>query len=35
VRDVIADGNRRAREVAVATMDEVRAAMGLTSIADR
>jgi tryptophanyl-tRNA synthetase len=29
VRDVIADGNRRAREVAVATLDEVRAAMGL------
>ena len=29
VRDVIADGNRRAREVAAATMDEVRAAMGL------
>ncbi len=33
VRDVIADGNRRAREVAVATMDEVRAAMGLSSVA--
>jgi tryptophanyl-tRNA synthetase len=29
VRDVIADGNRRARAVAQATMDEVRAAMGL------
>jgi tryptophanyl-tRNA synthetase len=29
VRDVIADGNRRARAVAVATLDEVRAAMGL------
>jgi tryptophanyl-tRNA synthetase len=31
VRDVVADGNRRAREVARATMDEVRAAMGLSS----
>ena len=31
VRDVIADGNRRAREVAAATMDDVRAAMGLKS----
>lgn len=30
VRDVIVDGNRRAREVAIATMDEVRSAMGLT-----
>ena len=29
MRDVIRDGNRRAREVAEATMDEVRAAMGL------
>jgi len=29
VRDVIAAGNRKAREVAAATMDEVRAAMGL------
>ena len=29
VRDVIADGNRRARAVAEATMDEVRSAMGL------
>jgi tryptophanyl-tRNA synthetase len=29
VRDVIADGNRRAREVATATLDEVRSAMGL------
>jgi tryptophanyl-tRNA synthetase len=29
VREVIAEGNRRAREVAVATMEEVRAAMGL------
>jgi tryptophanyl-tRNA synthetase len=29
VRDVIADGNRRARAVAAATMDEVRGAMGL------
>ena len=29
LRDVIADGNRRARAVAVATLDEVRAAMGL------
>jgi tryptophanyl-tRNA synthetase len=35
VRDVIADGNRRAREVAVATMEEVRAAMGLSSVAGR
>jgi tryptophanyl-tRNA synthetase len=33
VRDVIADGNRRARGVAVATMQEVRAAMGLNSLA--
>jgi tryptophanyl-tRNA synthetase len=32
VRDVIADGNRRARAVAVATMDEVRSAMGLSSV---
>ena len=31
VRDVIADGNRRARAVAERTMDEVRAAMGLRS----
>ncbi len=31
VRDVMADGNRRAREVARATMDEVRSAMGLAS----
>jgi len=29
VRDVIRDGNRRAREMAETTMDEVRAAMGL------
>ncbi len=29
VRDVIADGNRRARVVAAATLDEVRAAIGL------
>jgi len=29
VRDVIEDGNRRAREIAEATMDEVRGAMGL------
>jgi tryptophanyl-tRNA synthetase len=29
VRDVIADGNRRAREVASRTMEQVRAAMGL------
>ena len=29
VRDVIADGNRRARAVAEATMDDVRSAMGL------
>jgi tryptophanyl-tRNA synthetase len=29
VRDVILDGNRRAREVAVATLEEVRSAMGL------
>ena len=35
VRDVIADGNRRAREAAVATMDEVRAAMGISSVAGR
>jgi tryptophanyl-tRNA synthetase len=31
VRDVIADGNRRARAVAERTMDQVRAAMGLRS----
>jgi tryptophanyl-tRNA synthetase len=31
VRDVIGDGNRRARAVAQATMDEVRAAMHLSS----
>jgi tryptophanyl-tRNA synthetase len=31
VRDVIEQGNRRARAVASATMDEVRAAMGLSS----
>ena len=31
VRDVIRDGNRRARATAEATMDEVRAAMGLRS----
>ena len=31
VRDIVADGNRRARAVAEATMDEVRAAMGLKS----
>jgi len=30
VRDVIADGNHRARAVAMATMDEVRSAMGLS-----
>ncbi|MBI1799684.1 MAG: tryptophan--tRNA ligase [Candidatus Eisenbacteria bacterium] len=29
VRDVIEDGNRRARAIATATMDEVRSAMGL------
>jgi tryptophanyl-tRNA synthetase len=29
VRDMIEDGNRRARAIAVATMDEVRSAMGL------
>jgi tryptophanyl-tRNA synthetase len=29
LRDVLADGNRRAREVAAATLDQVRAAMGL------
>jgi tryptophanyl-tRNA synthetase len=34
VRDVIADGNRRARAVAEHTMDEVRAAMGLKSTAE-
>ena len=34
VRDVIADGNRRARAVAERTMDEVRAAMGLGSAAE-
>jgi len=34
VRDVIADGNRRAREVAEATMDEVRSAMGLEPTAE-
>ncbi|MFI5370408.1 MAG: tryptophan--tRNA ligase [Candidatus Eisenbacteria bacterium] len=33
VRDVIADGDRRAREVAVATMDEARSAMGLSEMA--
>ena len=31
VRDVIEDGNRRARAIAVATMDEVRSAMGLAA----
>ena len=31
LRDVIVDGNRRARAVARATMDEVRGAMGLSS----
>jgi tryptophanyl-tRNA synthetase len=31
VRDVVRDGNRKARAVAAATMDEVRAAMGLAS----
>jgi tryptophanyl-tRNA synthetase len=30
VRDVIVDGNRRARAVAMATMDDVRSAMGLS-----
>jgi tryptophanyl-tRNA synthetase len=30
VRDVVADGDRRAREVAEATMEQVRAAMGLS-----
>ncbi len=34
VRDVIAEGNRRAREVAERTMDDVRAAMGLRSTAE-
>ncbi|HYM81415.1 MAG TPA: tryptophan--tRNA ligase [Candidatus Limnocylindria bacterium] len=34
VRDVIAEGNRRARAVAEATMDEVRSAMGLQSGAE-
>jgi tryptophanyl-tRNA synthetase len=34
VRDVIADGTRRARAVAERTMDEVRAAMGLKSTAE-
>jgi tryptophanyl-tRNA synthetase len=34
VRDVIADGNRRARAVAEKTMDDVRAAMGLKSTAE-
>ena len=34
VRDVIADGSRRARAVAEHTMDEVRAAMGLKSTAE-
>jgi tryptophanyl-tRNA synthetase len=29
LRDVLTDGNRRAREVAAATLDQVRAAMGL------
>jgi tryptophanyl-tRNA synthetase len=33
VRDIVADGNRRARTVAQATMDEVRGAMGLHSSA--
>ena len=32
VHDIITDGNRRAREVAVETMDAVRSAMGLKSI---
>ena len=31
VRDVIEDGNRRARAIAAATMEEVRNAMGLTA----
>ena len=34
VRDVLHEGNRRAREVAVATMDEVRAAMNLKPSAE-
>jgi tryptophanyl-tRNA synthetase len=34
VREVIRDGNRRARQVAEATLDEVRAAMGLRSDAE-
>jgi tryptophanyl-tRNA synthetase len=34
VRDVIADGNRRARAIAERTMDDVRAAMGLKSTAE-
>jgi tryptophanyl-tRNA synthetase len=34
VRDVIADGNRRARAVAEKTMDQVRAAMGLRPTAE-
>jgi tryptophanyl-tRNA synthetase len=34
VRDVISDGNRRARAVAERTMDDVRAAMGLRSTAE-
>ncbi|MBI1797888.1 MAG: tryptophan--tRNA ligase [Candidatus Eisenbacteria bacterium] len=34
VREVIADGNRRARAVAERTMDEVRGAMGLASTAE-
>jgi tryptophanyl-tRNA synthetase len=34
VRDLIAEGNRRAREVASATMDQVRAAMGLAAGAE-
>jgi tryptophanyl-tRNA synthetase len=34
VRDVISDGTRRARAVAEATMDEVRSAMGLRSVAE-
>ena len=34
VRDVIAQGNRRAREVAMATLDEVRSAMGLSRKAE-
>jgi tryptophanyl-tRNA synthetase len=34
VRNLIAEGNRRAREVAVATMEQVRAAMGLAAGAE-